>query len=95
MPEDGLRVRPARNTSQSSMQSAPSSIACTNDSTLRPGREAPGRPPSRTAASTSASIPNLRPSVTASISPALTTTRSSSKTTADRSDRSCTMQVTS
>ena len=38
-------VRPARRISQSSMQSAPSNIAWISDSTLRPGRDAPGRPP--------------------------------------------------
>jgi hypothetical protein len=76
------------------MQSAPSSIACISDSTLRPGRDAPRRSPSRTVASTSASIPNRRPSVTASMIPALTTTRSSSKTTPDRSDRPFTMRMT-
>lgn len=48
------------------------------------------RPPSLTAASTSASIPSRRPSATASTMPALTATRSSSKTTPDRSDRACT-----
>ena len=74
-------VRPALSTSQSSMQSAPSSIAWISESTLRPGRDAPGRLPRSTAASTSASIPSRRPSVTASMIPALTTTRSSSKTT--------------
>ncbi len=88
-------VRPARNRSQSSIESAPSSIACTSEITLRPGRAAPGRPPSLTAPSTRASIPSRRPSVTASMIPAPATTRSSSNTTSDRSDRSCTMRVTS
>jgi hypothetical protein len=92
MPEERLGV-PGAQTSQSSMQSAPRSIACTSDSTLRPGRDAPGRAPNLTVASTSASIPSRRPSVTASTIPALTTTRSSSKTTSDRSDRPFTMQV--
>jgi hypothetical protein len=71
------------------------SIASINESTLRPGRQAPGPPPSLTAASTSASIPSRRPRVTASTIPASTTTRSSSNTTSDRSGRSCTTRVAS
>jgi hypothetical protein len=57
MPEDRLGAA-RRSTSQSSMQSAPRSIAWISESTLRPGRQAPGRPASLTAASTSASIPS-------------------------------------
>jgi hypothetical protein len=85
-------VWPERNRSQSSMQSAPSTIAEHMLITLRPGFAAPRRSPRSTHSPTSASKPRRRANNAGSITPAFATARSSSKTTtAD----SFTMKVTS
>jgi hypothetical protein len=65
------RVRPARSSSQSSMQSAPSSIAYTSAITLRPAFAAPGRSRrNRTIRTATRSIPNLCANVATSAIPA-------------------------
>jgi len=70
-----LAVRPARNTSQSSMQSAPSAIADTNVITSAPPLPAPSRSPRSTRSSTSASIPSRPASVAVNTIPASATAR--------------------
>jgi hypothetical protein len=91
--------RPDRSRSQSSIASAPNSIACTNVSTLRPGLAAPGRPPRSTVSSTSCSISSLPASVAGNNKPAFATARSSSNSTRNRSNttpaRAFTIRVTS
>ena len=67
------RVWPERNTSQSSMQSAPRHIADTKVITLRPGFAAPARSPRSTVRSTSASIPSRSASTAGSSTPAFAT----------------------
>ena len=63
----------------SSMLSAPASIPCTSDITLRPGRHAPGaRESSHTDSFTNSSIPNRSASVAVTNSPASLTSRCSS-----------------
>jgi hypothetical protein len=56
-------VAPLRSTSVSSIESAPAAIACMRVSTLRPGREAPARPPKRTISSTTCPTPSRLASV--------------------------------
>lgn len=85
-------VWPERSTSQSSMQSASSAIAQSIVATLAPGLAAPGRSPRSTHSSTNCSIPNRPSSAAGTITPALATARSSSKTTAAES---FTIRVTS
>jgi hypothetical protein len=91
--------RPERRTSQSSMQSAPKTIANSRLITLRPTLAAPTRSPRRTNRPASASIPSRAASVATSTIPASDTARRSSKTTCTRSSpsgpSSCTMKVTS
>ena len=89
----------------SSMLSAPASIPCTNDITLRPGRHAPGNlGSSHTDSFTSSSIPNRSASVAHTSNPASLISRSSSNATrtesrfdgpSGTSAPSCTMWVTS
>src|SRR5712691_7203412 len=91
---------PARSTSQSSIESAPSAIACTSEQTLRPGFAAPARWPRSTIWSTSRSRPSRLIRVLVNITPALATRRSSSNSTATESGRTATsecftMRVTS
>jgi hypothetical protein len=70
------RVRPALSTSQSSMLSAPSTIAYSSAITLRPTFAAPGRSPRNlTSCCASASTPSRPASVASSITPASETTR--------------------
>jgi hypothetical protein len=92
-------VRPARSTSQSSMQSAPNAIAEISVMTLAPAFAAPGRSPRPTVSSTSASIPSRSASVAQSTIPASATAHSSSNSTATPSNPTgcscCTMKVTS
>ena len=66
----------------SSMLSAPASIPCTSDITLRPGSAAPGASgSSHTDSLTSSSSPSRSASVAVSSSPASLTSRSSSNAT--------------
>ena len=92
-------VRPERNRSQPSMQSAPSAIAEISVITFAPSLPAPTRSPSTTRASTSASIPSRCASVPARTTPASATARSSSNATATPSSptgpSTCTTKVTS
>jgi len=98
-------VLPALSTFMSSMLSAPASIPCTSDITLRPGRHAPGaRESSHTDSFTNSSIPNRSASVAVTNSPASLTSRCSSNCTftdsrlagpAGTSAASCTIWVTS
>jgi hypothetical protein len=68
-------VRPARSTSQSSIESEPSAIAETSVITLAPAFAAPARAPKSTVSSTSASIPSRPASVAANTIPASATAR--------------------
>jgi hypothetical protein len=98
-------VDPALSTCMSSMLSAPASIPCTNDITLRPGNAAPGDlGSSHTDSFASASIPNRSANVAVTNKPALLTSRCSSKRTrtesrfagpSGTSAASCTIWVTS
>ncbi len=95
-------VSPTRSTSQSSIESAPSSIACTSDSTFAPAPDPAERSASETDSSTRRSTPSRSQSVAASTTPALATIRSSSKTASNRSNprpprpaESVTIKVTS
>jgi len=93
-------LAPLRSTSASSIESAPATIAWISVSTLRPGRVAPARSPSRTVLSTRDSIPRRLLSVATISSPALATRRSSSNSTPTESGRTSsaktfTMWVTS
>jgi hypothetical protein len=95
-PPSSRRVRPERSTSQSSTESAPSTIAKTSDITLRPAPAAPGRSGRRrTQRWARSSIPRRAASVAASAIPASETTRSSSNLTCTPSSpsgpSSCTM----
>ena len=83
----------------SSMLSAPASIPCTNDITLRPGNTPPVRPDRSTASLTNRSTPSRPARLAGSTSPAFATARSSSNTTRSESSftagcSSFTMQVT-
>src|SRR5215211_2962557 len=69
------------------MWEPPTTIACTNVSTLRPGRDPPTRPASRTALFTSRSRSSRTTSVDTRSSPALATRFGSSKVTSTRSIR--------
>ena len=74
----------------SSIESAPASIPCTSDITLRPGRHAPGAlGSSHTDSFTNCSIPNRSASVAVTSKPASLISRSSSNATrtASRFDR--------
>jgi hypothetical protein len=92
-------VRPVRSRSQSSIESAPNSIAWHSVSTFRPGPAAPGRSPRSTVSSTSCSISSLLATVAGSSKPAFATARSSSNSTRNNSTttpaRSFTTRVTS
>ena len=66
-------VCPERNTSQSSMQSAPSAHRDTNVMTLRPGFAAPTRSPRFTVPSIRASIPSRSASTAGNSTPAFAT----------------------
>jgi len=68
-------VRPARNTSQSSMQSAPSAIPEISVITFAPSMPAPTRAPRSTRSSTSDSIPSRPASVADKTTPASATAR--------------------
>jgi hypothetical protein len=89
-------VRPDRSTSQSSIESAPSTIAEISVITFDPALAAPIRRPSPTNRSISAAIPNRAASVAANTTPASETARRSSKATRTRSGptgpSSCTMR---
>jgi hypothetical protein len=84
MPEHEPRP-PDRNTSQSSIESAPSSIAWQSVNTFRPGPAPPGRPDRSTVSFTSRSIPSRPARLAGSSNPAFATARSSSNSTANRS----------
>jgi hypothetical protein len=92
-------MRPERTMSQSSIESAPSSIAEINVITFEPALAAPARCPRRTHRSTRRSIPSRTASVATSTTPASATARRSSKRTSIPSNptgpSSCTMKVTS
>ena len=79
-----LPVDPERSTSQSSMHSAPATMACTKVATLRPGRACPGRSPRSTSSSAQATRFSRSERVATSARPAPATARSSSKVTARR-----------
>ena len=80
-------VAPPRSTSVSSIESAPAAIAWIRVSTLRPGRAAPARSPSRTILSTICSMPSRLLKVAIRTSPALAISRSSSNSTPTESGR--------
>src|SRR3989442_10506749 len=63
----------------------PAKIVATNDKTLRPGRDPPTRPESRTVTFTNASRPSRTINAAGMISPAFATSDSSSKVTSSRS----------
>jgi hypothetical protein len=88
-------VCPERNTSQSSMQSAPKHIADTKLITLRPAFAAPARSPRSTVRSTNASIPSRSARIAGSSTPAFATARSPPNSTLVASGRPFTMWVTS
>jgi hypothetical protein len=99
-PPSSRRVLPARKISQSSMLSAPSTIANTSAITLRPAFAAPGRSSrSRTSRPASTSMLNRLASVATSVTPASETACSSSNSTRRPSSptgsSSCTLKVTS